>query len=93
MSEKACAGAKELPRKTWISLVVVFESVVQLSTPVDRVDHLRLLVIHVGRNMNRAVGNVDRDVGKVLVCREDHSRLIQPLARIFLKESLVKLLG
>ena len=75
LSEESCAGAEELPRETWISLEVVFESVVQLSAPVNCVDHLWLPVIHTGRNMDRAVGNVDRDVGKVLVCREDHSRV------------------
>ena len=75
MSEKSCAGAEELPRKTRVSLVVVFEGVVQLFAPVDRVDHLWLPVIHVGRNMHRAVGNVDWDAGKMLVCREDHSRV------------------
>ena len=72
MSEKSSAGAKELPGQTWVPLVVVLESVVQLSAPVDRVDHLRLTVVHICRDMDRAVGDVDRDAGEVLVGREDH---------------------
>ena len=73
LSEESCAGAEELPRETWISLEVVFESVVQLFTPVDRVDQLWLPVRHVGQTVDGAERNVDRDAGKVLVCRQDHS--------------------
>ena len=56
-----------MPRNPWVSLIIVPKDFLQLSTPVDGVDHGLLAVEDVSGDMNGAVAEVDRSAGEVFV--------------------------
>ena len=79
LSQEPGAGAKVLPGQTWITLVVVFEDLVQLPAPVNAVDHLGFTIENVGGDMHGAVGGVDGDAGEVFVGGENHPGVSYPV--------------
>ena len=67
LPHEAGVGSKVLPAERGVPVVVVHKNPVQTLGPLDGVDHLRIAVKHVCRDVYRAHVGVDRDAGEVLV--------------------------